>query len=279
MESEVERMLRAQREFQRIKGTPAPLPPAPPPSANPGQLKIVAIGLGALIVLALLFDQGQRIIDPAGYTARHEAQTKRIEAERLAREAKSAGDKPVSLASNSSDQVSPKGKYLEQLDREIASLEKISPLKQSEVATKNDVVMGTALIGAWSKVYFEGKIFDLSSAENKRLEKFGNLLSKTQKQRFPVLRKAQAEIFKDSLWENDIEAAAIGRGLRFTGGMFAANRNIATAFSAVKDTAQLLRYDRVTFEWYRGSENTYYDLKPLPDEAIAELTDYGWVDK
>lgn len=169
--------------------------------------------------------------------------------------------------------------YVEKVNREIVSLESIKPLSLEDVTTRDEITLNAALIGAWAKVYFEGDTLGLDAGGEARRQKLKGLISKAQKQRFPVLRRAQAKIFNDIMWENDVTVAPVGSGIRLTGGMFAANRNIANAMKALRETADILRYRRITFEWYRGSESTYYDLKPLPDGEVAELSGNRWVPK
>jgi hypothetical protein len=82
------------------------------------------------------------------------------------------------------------------------------------------------------------------------------------------------------LWEHDVDAAAIGErsaGLRLTAGMFAANRAIAQTQSSILETLTLLRFKRSTYEWYRGSATTYYDLETLDDAVLAVPGANGWV--
>lgn len=167
--------------------------------------------------------------------------------------------------------------YVEQLDREIASLSKLSPLDGADVATRDAILLETALIGAWSKIYAQGKTLELTTAETAKREKLKTLISKAQRQRFPVLRKALATALDEAMWKSDVDVANIGRGLRFTGGTFVLNRNIAAGFEAIQETARIMRYQRVTFEWHRGSRSTYYDLEPLPDGTVAELAGGAWI--
>jgi hypothetical protein len=83
------------------------------------------------------------------------------------------------------------------------------------------------------------------------------------------------------LWEDNIDVAATGSRnstLRMTGGMFAANRAIAQMQRDIQETLTMLRFKRAMYEWYRGSEYTYYDLSSLDDGVLAEASGAGWTE-
>jgi len=185
------------------------------------------------------------------------------------------------VANESADAGAPShDKYIEQLKREVASLEKHERLDTSDWTSKDAIMIQVALIGVWGKLYAEGKDYTLTPADKALRERFRKLVSAEQVRRFPALRAAQARIFDKGMWEADVDVAATGAGnsnLRLTGGMFAANRNIKEGVEALSDTLGLLRFRRATFEWYRGSENTYYDLKPLADSVVATMGSGNWV--
>jgi hypothetical protein len=97
------------------------------------------------------------------------------------------------------------------------------------------------------------------------------LLSSKQSSLFPAMRRAYSKHLDGTLWENDVDVEVYGSGsknIRFIAGMFAANRNIAAAYEAGSPLMRRLRFDRVRYEWYRGSEYTYYDLETPPDSKI-----------
>lgn len=182
---------------------------------------------------------------------------------------------------SAADSASPKDEYLAQLDRELASLQKIETLDAADIDSKEGVMIQTALLGAWAKVYQDGASHELTPDEESKRKRFRSLVEKQNEQRFPKLRQAQARIIKQVMWENDVDVVSLGarnERLRLTGGVFAANRNIKEGMEALNETARLLRFKRVDFEWYRGADSTYYDLKPLPDRALATLSGAGWTE-
>ncbi len=190
--------------------------------------------------------------------------------------------KQASPGSSASSETSPQvahAKYVEQLEREVKSLEDRSPLDTSRWTNKDAITTEIALIGVWSKLYADGANHPLDAKQRALRQRFKKLVSIEQQRRFPALRAAQAKILDTGMWESDVDVAALDGGkrrLRVTGGIFAANRNIKSGFEALQDTLQTLRFRRVEFEWYRGSERTYYDLTPLPDGQLATLDGAGW---
>lgn len=81
------------------------------------------------------------------------------------------------------------------------------------------------------------------------------------------------------MWEQNIDVTAIGdrnRVLRFTGAIFANNQAIAVARDELGDTIEILRFDQDRYEWYRGSEYTYFKRSSLPDGAFANFNGSSW---
>lgn len=183
-------------------------------------------------------------------------------------------------ASNHSDQkavenaaVKPAEPYAVRLQREVDSLIK-NPRLTDVPSDKVGLLMSAALIGGRIKIYQDAPA-NLTPEDERLRKEFRRLQSAYQRDAFPKLRNAQARLLRTVLWESDVEVAATGgrnENLRFTGGIFASNKGIATAQEAIGDTLEIMRFRRATYEWYRGSENTYYDLKPLPDGELADFT-------
>lgn len=93
-----------------------------------------------------------------------------------------------------------------------------------------------------------------------------------QRKDFPILRKAYGEILGRAAWEQDIEVTVQGTGnktIRFIGGTFAANRNVASAQAVAQPNVDKLRFGRTQYEWYRGSEGQTYTLTTPSDGAVG----------
>jgi hypothetical protein len=105
------------------------------------------------------------------------------------------------------------------------------------------------------------------------------LASRAQADAFPRLRKLQGEFYDKKLWENDIDVSVSGprnTTIRFVGGLFAANSNIKAFAETANDTIRALRFARVEFQWYRGSDVTYYTYTPLKDTTLATIEGNDW---
>jgi Uncharacterised protein family UPF0547 len=170
--------------------------------------------------------------------------------------------------------------YAEQLQREVSSLRTPDRPTVAELTDPNAVTIQVALFGAWVSIYQEGNRFELTPQASRLREEFRRLISREQQRRFPILRAAQARIFGQRLWESDVDVATTGpdhSSIRFTGGLFAARRNVAEAQQALTETLNLLRYRRATYEWYRGSENIYYRMDPPSDSTLATIQGNRWI--
>lgn len=89
---------------------------------------------------------------------------------------------------------------------------------------------------------------------------------------FPAMRAGYGRIKGKAVWENDMEITVQGGGnrtIRFIAGMFAANRNIAQFEQDVRSPLSQMRFRRTQYEWYRGSEYTYYTLEVPQDSEVG----------
>lgn len=173
--------------------------------------------------------------------------------------------------------VAPDQAYLEQLQREIASLKKQPTL--TEIPTnKEGVLIGVVLMGARSKI-LENAPANLRPETKLVQTEYLRLIKAYQRDAFPKLRKAQGKIWKDALWENDIDVAILGQAnttVRFTAGMFAANKNIKATHEIAGETLRTLRFKRDSYEWYRGADGYQYTMDGPDDDVIASFSDSGY---
>jgi hypothetical protein len=98
---------------------------------------------------------------------------------------------------------------------------------------------------------------------------------KLQKQEFPQIRKAYAEIIAGTMWEYNIYCTASGNGytvLNMTGGDYASNSEIKKTQATIRSFVTRLRFKEVRYRWYKGADEfTYYKLESSPDD---DITDY-----
>lgn len=148
----------------------------------------------------------------------------------------------------------------------------------------------------WTGVLLVLQVFNKSSSvlrtlgkqtldvdEVKSVDAFRTLLVKRQVEAFPVLRKLGAKEIDAKLWESDVDVEATGKGagvITFVGGMFAANRNIAQAQEAFGPLMTRLRYSQSRYKWTASAQEwSVYDLNPLKDSDIAEVSEQGQIEK
>jgi hypothetical protein len=162
------------------------------------------------------------------------------------------------------------------LQREIASLKKQPGLEKTP-DTKESVLIGIVLIGARAAI-IERAPENLRRETKAAQDEYVRLITAYQRNAFPKLRKAQGKVWKDSLWENDINVAILGPSnstVRFTAGMFAANRNIKAAHEAASETLVTLRFKKDSYEWYRGAAGYEYAMDGPADDVIATFSAGG----
>lgn len=192
---------------------------------------------------------------------------------------KSSTKTTLNKANEKTAGISPDQKYLEQLQREIASLKK-EPGLQDVPSTKEGVLIGVVLIGARTRL-LEDAPENLRPETKVAQAEYVRLIKAYQRDAFPKLRIAQGKVWKEALWENDIDVAILGPSnstLRLTAGMFAANRNIKATHEAAAETLRSLRFRKNSFEWYRGADGYQYTMDGPADDVVASFSESGqWV--
>jgi len=171
--------------------------------------------------------------------------------------------------------VKAKAKYYETLEREIQSMREKPRMKDDGDVIKDEVyvTVNTALLATRAKLLAEAPYEIDPETENLRQE-YIKLHRAYQQDAFPKLRRTQASLWLNKLWENDVEVRVSGSKadrITFTAAMFASNRNISAMHETVLPTLRLLRFKRASYEWYRGSQAPYWDLEPMADDKIATI--------
>jgi hypothetical protein len=91
-----------------------------------------------------------------------------------------------------------------------------------------------------------------------------------QQRAYPKLRKIWAEIKRQDMWEHDVFVEFNGSTLYITGGIFAANKNIAEAQKQLTDMLTMLRFKHTQYRWYKGQDDWQgYDMQTKADGDIS----------
>lgn len=223
------------------------------------------------------------VIDPE----RHKAELARIaedEAKRVAdlqaaTDAKKAADEAAAqtrLAEEAARKAeaarSEVDQYLEQLDRELASMPGVSASKYT--GTVDEINIGLILIGTWNLVYEKGASLSLDPDGQKKRQRFKEMLIRKQAEMFPVLRDAYGPAMRTQLWEADGSARTFGAGYRtveFVSVAFAANANIKKIHTQIQEQLLMLRFTRAQYKWFsQASEFSYYTMEPPKDTNLGK---------
>ena len=111
---------------------------------------------------------------------------------------------------------------------------------------------------------FSKKIDDYDD-NNKTLRKE---LIKFQSKNFPKARKEYFKNAKEQFWEKNIDVKLNGRNITFIGYMFVDNKVKKDTYEKIIDELTKLRFKRVSFQWYDGSETTYWNIDSKNDNEI-----------
>lgn len=128
------------------------------------------------------------------------------------------------------------------------------------------------LITFWSSLTMEAK--NNNDANIKKLGKdLETKLTQFQVKEFPKMRADYGKLVGKTLWEHDVDVAVSGSSnnvIQFSGAVFAANKNIKEAQTAIQDMLKKLRFDKANYQWYSGaSEYNQYTIESKKDNEIA----------
>lgn len=162
--------------------------------------------------------------------------------------------------------------YIEQLDREIASIPSVQASKYTSDVTS--INTGLLLIGAWALLYEEGGNLDLNEEARQKRQQFRQLLIRKQTELLPTMRDAYGPAMRQQLWEADGSARTIGAGYRtveLVSAAFARNANIQQIHLEIRENLMMLRFTRAQYKWFeRASEFSYYTLEVPRDSDIVK---------
>lgn len=222
-------------------------------------------------------------IDPE----RHNAESERIADEEAQRTAELQAAEAATVAEQAAAALTTKAEedarradaeraetelYLEQLDRELASLPGVSASKFT--GSVSEINLGLVLIGTWNLLYENGSSLNLDAEGQKKRQRFQDLLIRKQAEMFPALRDAYGPAMRSQLWEADGSARTLGAGYRtveFVSAAFARNANIKQIHTEMFENLLMLRFTRAQYKWFdQASEFSYYTLEPPKDTDLVK---------
>ncbi len=165
-------------------------------------------------------------------------------------------------------------KYRSALERELNSMRE-NPTMDDLEDLKEEEFYVAILIAGRAQILADAPE-NISPDTKKLQQEYIRLLKAFQSDAFPRLRRQAVQKWREKLWANDVKVRVAGSRsdrVTFTAGIFAANRNKQAAHDGVLEVLKLLRFKRDTYEWYRGSESSYWDLEPPSDDVIATIGD------
>lgn len=194
--------------------------------------------------------------------------------------------KPLESISEDSPYFSEAQKLLDKLDRleKTAIKETTKRQIEKEISSINEGVDFSFYRGSIEKMQAEIALFrvwanliDKGRNTNDRAivslaNKLKSKVSRLQIRELPKLRSEYAKKAAKVMWENDIEVFASGYGnkyINFTGGLFAANKNIKDFQTNVHETLEEFRFTQARYRWYEGDdEYQYYTIYEGKDSNL-----------
>lgn len=134
------------------------------------------------------------------------------------------------------------------------------------------ITANLATLDQAARLLRDGEKFASDPEARPLMAKLRRTMAQKQAAAFPAMRAGYGRIKDQAVWENDMDITVQGGGnrtIRFIAGIFAANRNIARFEQNVRPVLSQMRFRRTQYEWYRGSEYTYYTLETPGDPEIG----------
>lgn len=251
------------------------------------QTKLILKGIGVLVIIIVIWVAYAKITAPSDYdNARFLLGRNKVQAKlklRLIPESSDDYDSAqywiryidsVQVVQDSLNKIAEKEaaiqdsiNALEQLEREIKAIDDFNNMKYR--GSVKDVQMELVLFEAWKLIAKEGAKDSKSHRSKSLAKKLQAKVIALQKREFPLMRKAYAKEADKVFWENDIRVKTQGsrnETIVFTGGTFAANKNIKDVHSQLREAMSEMRFKRANYKWYEGDdEYTYYTLDTKKD--------------
>lgn len=149
------------------------------------------------------------------------------------------------------------------------TLPKVEAVFTGRPSTELVIISNLAALDAAARVLNDGQEFASDPEAREAMAKLRRTMVQKQTAAFPAMRAGYGRIKDEAVWENDMDINVSGRTIRFTAGMFAANRNIASIQSAAQEVLYRLRFRNSRYEWYRGSDWQGYTMETPGDAEIG----------
>tara|TARA_B100000902_G_C27134837_1_gene825508 strand:- start:113 stop:880 length:768 start_codon:yes stop_codon:yes gene_type:complete len=165
-----------------------------------------------------------------------------------------------------------KNQQKEKINREIESINDGVDFSIYR-GTVESLQLELVMFGAWAITIQEGQ--DSEDEEIQKIsKKLRSKVEKIQKKEFPILRKELAKVYKNKLWEFDIDVYSSGgskvKYINLTGATFAANKNIKDMQLTISENLEMFRFNQARYRWYKGEdEYTYYTIYEGKDSDLV----------
>ena len=155
------------------------------------------------------------------------------------------------------------------VDPAAVARENIAYLKthRPELSDANSVLAELALLDVYAHAIGSGAL------DTKLRSRYKAAVVGWQKKHLPAMRKHWVnEVLYPVAWKNDIRVRVQGRTLFVTGGIFAANSNIAAFQETLSEMLHFLRFRQVQYRWYEDAERyESYTMDTPGDEAVKVM--------
>lgn len=196
-----------------------------------------------------------------------QAEANAAKAEHLPRQAQ-AQRQTVFEPARQSNKEADVASHIEQLDREIASMQSVRPSQYARDVAAIDT--GLLLLGAWARLYAEGEPLDLQDEALQKRRQFRNLLVTKQRSLLPIMRNAYGPAMRQQLRHADISVRTLGAGYRtveFVSAAFEMDADIKQMHQDVEENLTMLRFTRVQYKPISQAPDFSYHILEVPKDS------------
>lgn len=165
-----------------------------------------------------------------------------------------------------------KNQLKEKINREIESINNGVDFSIYR-GTVESLQLELVIFRMWAITIQEGQ--DYEDEEIHKISKeLQSKVEKIQKKEFPILRKELAKVYKNNLWEFDIDVYSSGgskvKYINLTGATFVANKNIKDMQGNISESLKMFRFNQTRYRWYKGAdEYTFYTIYEGKDSDLV----------
>lgn len=189
----------------------------------------------------------------------------------------SESSRTASATEQPKPRIVPASEFVAQLQSDMGTIaiERQGFRQKLDESESGEVVeLYLVILDIWNDQIAKSRKYVLDEDQQSVADQYAQAVSDAQREMLPMMRDKYGPYLRKLLWEHDVTAKTVGAGfttVAFTGGTFAANRNIKKFQENSVEKLMHLRFKRAEYRWTKyDDEYTYYTMTPPDDSATGQ---------